>query len=376
MIYFDHAASSPLTEEAYLTYAKSLKDYANPSSNHALGRKLAREVDKLKERALIALSLSPKDYDFIITSGATEANNLALKGLAHQYQNRGKKIISSSLEHPSVTNPLLALKEEGFEVFFLPSSPEGTVNLKDLESNIDNKTILISLIAVNNEVGSINDISSLSKMIHSFPKAIFHSDVTQGIGKNPLPYKDLDLFSFSAHKFGGPKGIGGLIAKKKLSFKPLLDGGGQENGFRSGTINYPAFKSMVIALEEAMKNLKDNQKKVEEINNYLRLKLLQNPEISINSPLNCSPYILNFSLKKKKASVLLEALSEEEIYVSSVSACSSKSEPISKNLLEMGKSEGDSRNSIRLSFGKESTLEEAKEFITRLDKILERIVDR
>lgn len=376
MLYFDYAASSPLSKTALSSYEESLSKFANPSSNHALGRALFREIEEDRDKILDAFGLSKDQYRILFTSSATESNNLIIKGIAKHYQNRGKHLITSVLEHPSVTAPFKALQKEGFEVAYLPVNKEGKVEVDTLKAALNKETTLVSLIGTNNEIGSINDIPSLSNVIHQFPKAFFHSDLTQAVGKTAIDFSKLDLFSWSAHKFGGPKGVGGLVFKKNISFEPLLDGGGQEYGFRSSTLNYPGIVATTSALLEALKNQRGNEKKVRSLYDYLRTELQKNPETSINSPLDSSPYILNFSLKTKKASVLVEALSQEGIYVSSVSACSSKGEPISNVLLAIGKSEEDARNSIRISFSHETTLEEVKHLVFALNNTLERIIKR
>ncbi len=376
MIYLDHAASSPINEKSLSTLNDCLLRFANPSSNHALGRALMREIDEARIKVLKSFRLSSNDYRVIFTSSATESNNLTIKGIAKHYSNRGRRLIVSSLEHPSVSKPFEALRKEGYDVVYLKSKGDGTVDLNDLQEKIDGNTTLVSVIGTNNELGSINDIEAISKIVHRFPKAYLHVDATQTIGKTDLKYGNIDLFSFSAHKFGGPKGIGGLVCKKSIAFEPQLDGGEQEYGYRSSTLNYPSIMAMSVALNEAMAKQKKNLSKVTSLNEKLRLELSKNPEISINSPLNASPYILNFSLKSKKASVVVEALSQEGIYVSSVSACSSKGEPISNILLAIGKEEGDARNSIRVSFGADSTIEEVDGFVEALNSILERTIRR
>ena len=376
MLYFDYAASSPLSKKALSSYQETLSRFANPSSNHALGRALFREIEESRNKILEAFELPKDQYRILFTSSATESNNLVIKGVARHYQNRGKHLITSLLEHPSVTNPFKALEKEGFHVTYLPVNKEGKVEIETLRNRMDKETTLVSLIGTNNEIGSINDLSSLSDVIHGFPKAFFHSDLTQAIGKTALDFRKLDLFSWSAHKFGGPKGVGGLVFKKNIVFEPLFDGGGQEYGFRSSTLNYPGIVATTSALLEALKNQKENEKKVRSLSDYLRTELQKNPEISLNSPLDSSPYILNFSLKTKKASVLVEALSQEGIYVSSVSACSSKGEPVSNVLLAIGKKEGDARNSIRISFSHETGIEEVNQLLSALNSTLERIIKR
>ena len=376
MIYFDNAATTAPLEEALSFYLKAVQDFpGNSSSTHGLGRQADRELEKARASILESFGLA-KTHSLIFNSGATEGNNLAIKGIAHFYKNRGKKLITSSVEHPSVTNAFKELEKEGFEVVYLPVTEEGKVDPLSLEKALDKDTILVSIMGVNNETGAVNDLSALADLTHKFPKAFFHSDLTQAIGKVKVPYSKLDLFTYSSHKIGGLSGDGALIYLNKIKFAPLNDGGGQEFGFRSGTVNVPCVMTQAYVVKEALKGYEENLKHVKEISEYLRQNLNIPSEIRFNSPIDASPYVLNFSLINKKASVVLEALSEKGIYVSSVSACNSKGEPISEVLTAMGKSEGDARNSIRLSFSKRNTLEEAETFVKAFKEVLEGVINR
>jgi len=376
MIYFDNAATtSPLKEVLSLYVEKCQNVPGNSSSTHALGRKANRELDEARNQILAAFGLE-RTHNLIFTCGATEGNNLSIKGVCKLYKNRGNKIITSSVEHPSVLNVFKELESEGFEVVYLPVNSEGKVLPSSLEEAMDNKTILVSIMGVNNEVGAINDMNALADIVHKYPKALFHSDMTQAVGKVKMPYNKIDMFTYSTHKIGGLRGDGALIYLKKIQFAPVFDGGGQEGGFRSGTVDVPCALSHALALKEAIKRMPNKVVHVKEIYDYLRENLGKLDEISFNSPLDGSVFVLNISLKHKKASVILEALSQREIYVSSVSACSSKGEPISNVLLAMGKSEGDARNSLRLSFSESNSIDEAKEFMTQFMDVLERTINR
>ena len=376
MIYFDNAATTRPSLAVLECFEKENEQcFANPSSRHAYGREAYRKLENARLSILKSLSLS-NDYRVLFTSGASESNNLAIKGIAKEYLRRGKRIITTQVEHPSVLETFRSLEKEGFEVIYLPTKEDGTVDPETLKENMNKETILVSIMATNNETGSNNDILALSKIVHSFPKAFFHVDVTQAIGKRDLPYSSIDLFSFSGHKIHGLKGTGALILKKNITLLRQIDGGDQEYFFRAGTDNLPGDEALAVALEEATKNLKDNIAHAKEISSVLREGLEKNDEILMNSPLGGSPFILNFSLKRKKASVVTEALSHEGIYVSSVSACNSKGEPISYVLEAMGFSKERAMNSIRLSFSRENTLEEAKTFLNTLQNILERTINR
>jgi len=375
MVYFDNAATTSPLKETVDSFLKASECFANPSSAHAYGREAASLLEKARSSMLEDLHLS-SSHNLLFTSGATESNNLALKGIALHYRNRGKKIITSSVEHPSVSSPLKELESLGFEIVTLPVTGEGKVDPKILEAAMDCNTIFVSIMGVNNEVGSINDVAALGAIVHAYPKCFFHIDATQAMGKVALPYQSADLISFSGHKFGAFKGCGGLFFKKNIVFTPINAGGEQEYSFRSGTVNMPAFVSMAVAFHLAISALEKNTPQVQAVNSYLRNALLATGEISLNSPLDATPYVLNFSFRRKKASVVLEALSEQGIYVSSVSACSSKKEPISSVLLAMGKSKEDAANSMRVSFSHASTLEEAKQFMGVLQRILKEVTDR
>lgn len=374
MIYFDNAANEFAKDIVLDAFVRIEKEYpSNPSSIHHLGHGALRLIEKSKASILSNLKLSDKDYEVIFTSGATEANNLAIKGYALKNKNRGKHIITSKIEHPSVLNVFKSLEEEfGFEVTYL-SCKDGTVDLKELESSIRNDTIIVSVMAVNNEIGSLNDISSISKIVSKYPKCVFISDVTQAIGKIELNYNHIDMFSMSSHKIGGLKGSGFLIKRKKINLLTLFDGGGQENGYRSGTIATSLCYSTAVALKDAISNLKNNYEHFINLRNHLLSYLKDNDEIQLNIPSNYVPYIINFSLKTKKASVLVEALSKENIYVSSLSACSSKHEVKSYVIDELYNDEHLSKNTIRISFNRQNSIDEIDEFILKMNKILKEL---
>jgi len=375
MIYFDHAATTATLKGAEEIFIRENREFfANPSSGHAFGREANRKLEGARESILADLRLS-KTHNLIFTSGATESNNLALKGVAFHYQKRGKRILTSAVEHPSVLNALKELEPFGFQIVLLPVNADGVVEASTLEKAMDNDTILVSIMAVNNEIGSINDIASLSGIVHRYPKAYFHVDATQAIGKVAFDYAMADLLSFSGHKFGAFKGSGALLYKKSIAFEAINAGGEQENGFRAGTVNMPGDMAMAYALHQAVGQEKEHAEHVQQIKQYLERNLGQMDGVELNSPINGCPYVLNFSLTKKKASVVVEALSENEIYVSTVSACSSQ-EPISYVVEALGKGEDLAKNSIRLSFSYENTLEEARAFLEVFSTIMQGVNDR
>ena len=369
IIYFDNAATTVANSEVLETYVKAKTSYfANPSSIHSLGQQANRLLDKAREQ-IIDLLKTPY-HEVIFTSGATESINLAIKGYALKYQNRGKHIISTNVEHPAVKESLEQLKEQfGFDITYLKVNEKGELSLKDLESAIKKDTILVSVMAVNNETGVIFPIKEIASIVHKHPTVIFHSDVTQAIGKIDLPYQDIDMFSFSGHKIHGLNSSGALIKNKRIELLPVTSGGGQENGFRSGTSDVALDASLAKALRLAISSLKENYQKVALLQGKLMKYLLDNPSLyHINSSDN--PYIVNFSTLTKKASVVVEALSNEGIMVSSTSACHAHKEPISEVVLAMSDNLSLAKNTIRISFDASNNLEEVDVLINKLANII------
>lgn len=372
MIYFDNAASTSVDEEVLSSYVKFIKEnYANSASVHGFGQKVS--VYEAKARKQIADLFHKNENEIIFTSGASESNNLAIKGSALYYKNRGKHLITSTIEHASVLNAFKQLEEEfDFEVTYLQPNQDGIITSSQVENAIKKDTILVSLMYVNNEIGSINDIPNISKMLKKYPKIIFHCDATQAIGKIETNFTYVDLISLSLHKIHGFKGSGILLKKDSLSLLSLISGGGQEFNFRSGTNNVPYEVSAAKCIRIALSKQKENYKKVLELHNFLIKGLNKIKGIHINSPLNGSPFIVNFSVNKK-ASVVVEALSNKDIYISTKSACSSKKTSLSYVLTEIGLDENIASNALRISFSHLNTIEEVKIFLHTLDDILKSI---
>ena len=367
VIYLDNAATTIPNKEVVALYNDiEINHFGNSGSIHKLGVESLNYLNKARESILTTFKV--KNYKVYFTSCSTEANNLAIKGFAKKYSSRGKHLITSNIEHPSVLECFKALEKEGFEVTYLEVNAKGVIEPNLLEKAMRQDTILVSLMGTNNEIGSINNIKELSRIVHKYPKAVFHVDTTQDIGKTPIDFNDIDMFVVSSHKIHGLKGSGALIAKSSISFSPVLDGGGQEEGNRSGTVSV----AMACALAKAIK-LSYPIKNIREIHDFLIEKLEKIGDIEFNSDKDCSPYIVNFSLKEKKASVVVEALSNKNIFVSSVSACNSKKEAISYVVEALGKSEKLAHNTIRVSLSNNTTKEEVEIFTNELKTILETI---
>lgn len=373
VIYLDNAATTRVDPEVLNSYNQiTLKYFANPSSIHSLGQESSRLLDKSREQILNVLKLT--HHDVIFTSGATEANNLAIKGYCFANRSRGKHIITSSTEHPSVLNTVLEMQDFGFEVTVLPVNKEGQIEVNSLKAAIREDTILVSLMMVNNEVGAINPIKEVGEYLKKFPKIAFHVDIVQAIGKLPLDFNNIDMFSIAGHKIHGLLGSGLLIKEKKIILKAINQGGGQENNLRSGTNTLALSASLAKALRLAIEGEANNFKKVKVLSERLLDYLKDNKDkYLINSYNEDNPYIVNFSLLHHKASVVVEALSNRGIMVSSLSACHAKNEDYSKVVYAMYQDLNLAHNTIRISFDKDNTLEEVEALIKNLEEILKEI---
>lgn len=376
MIYFDNAATTLVNDDVLTTFNKLNKEvYANSSSPHMFAKESETYLNKARSAILSLLRLNDL-YEVIFTANATEANNLGIIGycLANPY--KGKTIITTKIEHASVLEPIKYLQDNhGYNVLYAPLDEYGHVDVEKLKSLINKDVCLVSIMAVNNEIGTINDVTSISRAIKEInPDCVFFSDTTQAIGKNEIRYNVLDMLCLSAHKIHGLKGTGILIKKRKLKINPSHYGGGQEGGLRSGTVDIAGAYCLAKALQIATISLKKNEIYVKTLFDKLYERLSEHEDLFfINSPKNDSAYILNFSLKDRKASVVNEALSMRGIMVSSMSACSSKKEPFSYVLKELGREEFLYYNSIRVSFSHLNTLDEVNVFVDTLLDILKEI---
>ncbi len=373
VIYLDNAATTKVDPEVLNSYNQiTLKYFANPSSIHSLGQESSRLLDKSREQILNVLKLT--HHDVIFTSGATEANNLAIKGYCFANRSRGKHIITSATEHPSVLNTVLEMQDFGFEVTVLPVNKEGQIEVNSLKAAIREDTILVSLMMVNNEVGAINPIKEVGEYLKKFPKIAFHVDMVQAIGKLPIDFNNIDMFSIAGHKIHGLLGSGLLIKEKKIILKAINQGGGQENNLRSGTNTLALSASLAKALRLAIEGEANNFRRVKVLSERLLGYLKDNKDkYLINSYNEDNPYIVNFSLLHHKASVVVEALSNRGIMVSSLSACHAKNEDYSKVVYAMYQDLNLAHNTIRISFDKDNTIEEVEALIKNLEEILKEI---
>ena len=365
MIYLDYSATTPVNEEVLNSYIEVTKKMVgNPNSLHKLGIEAKSLIDAATRQ--IANILKVKPNEIIYTSGASESNNTAIKGICLKYQNRGKHIITTHLEHSSIMEPLNYLKRQGFEVEYVNITENGMVDIEDLKKKIRDDTILVTIASINSEVGIVQPIKEIAALLKKYPKVYFHSDITQSLGKEKIDLTDVDLASFSAQKFYGMKGIGGLVKKENVVIEPLIHGGKSTTKDRSGTPATALIVSMAKALRLAYENLEEKQKYVKELNIFLRNELEKN-EITINSPEVAIPNILNISLENIKPETVLHALEEKEIYISTKTACATNDS--SDAVYAITKDEEKAKHSLRISLSYLTTKKELEIFITELVRI-------
>lgn len=374
MIYLDYVATTPLRPEVLSTYNNLLEKYFfNADSMYDKGI----EVNRLMEhsRKLISEMLKVKEDELIFTSCGSESNNLAIKGVAFQYQNRGKHIITTAIEHSSVYETCKELEKTfGFEVTYLKVDQKGRISLQELQDSIRDDTILVSIMYVNNEIGVINPIEEIKQIVKKYDKIKLHFDMVQALGKLPINLIDVDLASFSAHKIYGLKGSGLLFKRRSTTIVPLINGGQQEFGLRGGTSN--ACSNIVFAktLRLALEDFDNKAKHIKMINSYARKCLNQIEGVIINSDETCCiSSILNFSCPGYKPEVILHDLESEEIYLSTRSACSSKSENISRIMAQLNLDKEIASSALRISFGEHTTIEDIDKFCYYLQESLRKL---
>ena len=377
-IYLDNCSTTKTKDEVIDEMIYYLKeDYGNPSSLHRMGHKVEKKIEGVREKISNFLKVNKEEIYF--TSGGTESNNLAIQGIVNKYNRKGKHIISTNIEHPSVLNILKHYESLGYEITYLKVDNRGFISLEELRNALREDTILVSIILVNNEIGSIQPIKEIKDIMkEKKSKALLHVDGVQGFGKIPIEIRDwgIDTFSFSGHKIHGPKGIGGLYVNKKVSLDPIVFGGNQEKGLRSGTENTAGIMGLGKAVELMEKNYIEDFQKVKGVKDYFINKLVDEiGHIHINSPINgdYSPYILNVSFEYTRGEVLLHYLEDKNIYVSTGSACSSKGVEQSHVLKALGLNQLQSEGTVRFCFSHENTIREIDYTMEVLKKSVEEI---
>jgi cysteine desulfurase len=351
MHYLDNSATTQPYLEVIETVSYHMQHhYGNPSSLHRLGFQAEQVVEEARQ--IVAKELHATASEVIFTSGGTEANNFAITGVTKSYQNRGKHLITTQIEHDSVYEVYQQLEREGFTVTYLPVDEEGKVSVEQVQAALTPETILVSIMHVNNEIGSIQPITEVGQLLSKYPKIFFHVDAVQSFAKVPIDVKKMgiDLLSLSAHKFHGPKGVGALYLRKNKRISPLLIGGGQEQGFRSGTLAVPLIAGLAKAVTQSVDKRSNFFHEATTWKSRLQAQIASLEKTLVNVASGV-PYIINFSCPGVKSEVIVHALEAEGIYVSSKSACSSKNESPSRVLLSLGRNRNEAISGIRISLG-------------------------
>ncbi|MCM3717951.1 cysteine desulfurase family protein [Fictibacillus phosphorivorans] len=375
MIYFDNSATTKPYKEVLDTFITvSQKYFANPSSLHSKGGEAENLLTAARKSIAGLLDVDPSEIVF--TSGGTEGNNIAIKGIAFQHQNRGKHVITTAVEHPSSYESFQYLETQGFDITYLPVDEAGLVSIEDLKKAIRPETILVSMLHVNNETGTIQPIKEIGEVVKEHKKIFFHVDNVQGIAKVPLPLKEwgIDLCTISAHKVHGLKGTGLLYVKNGVTLSALFTGGEQEHRKRAGTENVAGIASMAKALRLTMDAMRTKKEKLLEVKQTFFEGLKKIEGVTLNTPeKHSAPHIINFSVEGIKPEVLIHSLDKRDIYVSTRSACSSKQGGASRVLLEMGHGEKRASTAIRISTSYDNTVDEAKTTLNVLEEEISNI---
>ena len=371
IVYLDNSATTKPCKKALEYINTALCDsWGNPSSLHSLG--IDAELLVNDARLSAAKAIGAKEEEIIFTGSGTEANNTAILS-ALSRSKRGNRVITTNIEHPSVGETVKRLKDFGFEVITLGCDNQGIINLDELKSALNDKTVLVSIMLVNNEIGSIQPIKEACELVKSIaPEALFHCDAVQAFGKIPINVKTLniDLMTVSGHKIHGPKGIGFLYCKKGVKIPPLISGGGQEKGMRSGTEPVPVIAGLLGAIE-SLGDIKKHYETIKELNIYARNLFKNSGFIEINSPENALPYILNISVTGYRSETLLHFLEQKNIFVSSGSACAKGEPSYVLKALGLDLKRGDS--ALRISFSRDNTKEDIDLTLTALKEAVSRL---
>lgn len=375
--YLDNSATTKVFDSVRDVVVKTMsEDYGNPSSMHLFGM---RGENYVKEaRKTIASVLKAAEKEIFFTSGGSESNNMALIGAAEANKRAGKHIITTQIEHASVSATMKYLEGIGYEITYLPVDNTGKVDLEALRQSLREDTILVSVMYVNNEIGTIEPIEEIGRIIKEYNKSIlFHVDAIQAFGKIDIVPKrlNIDLMSVSAHKIHGPKGVGFIYIKEKTKVKPIIYGGGQQNGMRSGTENVPGIAGLSQAVKEIYKDLKSENEKVTELKDYFIDRVSELEGVTVNSKKGSvgAPHIISVSVEGIRSEVLLHALEERGVYVSAGSACSSNKPAVSATLKAIGVKKELLDSTVRFSLSVFTTKEEIDYAIETMEELMGRL---
>lgn len=372
--YFDNSATTKVSESVKDIVVKTMtEDFGNPSSMHMVGVDAEKYIKDAQDTISKILKVDAKEIYF--TSGGTESNNMAVVGTAMANKRSGNKIITTMVEHPSVANPMKYLEDNGFEVTYLPVDKYGVADVEALKNAMTEDTILVSIMYVNNEVGAIQPIAEIGEYIRTVnPRVVYHVDAIQAFGKMEIkPRKDkIDLLTVSGHKIHGPKGVGFVYVKKNTKMNPIILGGGQQMGVRSGTENVPGIAGIGQAAKDCYDNLDENVAHMIELKDYLIDRLSTMDDVTINSRKGNegAPHIVSVSFRGVRSEVLLHALEDKGVYVSAGSACSSNKPAISATLKAMGVDKDLLESTVRFSFSADNTIEEIDYAVEQLNALL------
>ena len=372
MIYFDNAATTQVYPEVLKTYSEvASKIWGNPSSLHSLGNQASRILEASRKQ--IADLLGKKSTEIFFTSGGTEGDNWVIKGVAFERAHLGKHIIVSSIEHPAVKESALWLRSQGFEVDLAPVTRDGFVDMEKLADLIRPDTILVSIMAANNEIGSIQPIKDISALLEKHPTVSFHVDAVQAIGKMPLAdflTDRVDFATFSGHKFHSVRGVGFIFAKEGKKISPLLTGGGQESDKRSTTENLAGIAATAKALRLVLDQFEAGQKRLLAMKKVILDELATYPDVTIFSQMeDFLPNILTFGIKNVRGEVTVHAFEDHQIYISTTSACSSKAGKPAGTLLAMGIPQKLAQTAVRISLDQENDMSQVEQFLTIFKQI-------
>lgn len=369
-IYLDYAANTPVDKQVLDVFNEStLKYFANPNSTHNLGKETNKKIEEITKNIMELLQKNTnldKDTEIIYTSGSSESNNLAIKGVAQTYKENGKHIISTFLEHSSVSSPLTYLKEQGYEIDIVNIKSDGTIDLEHLKSLLRNDTILVSICYIDSEVGTVQPIQEIVNILKDYPNCFLHVDSTQAIGKIKVDFKGIDLITFAPHKFNGLNGFGALIKNKDIVLEPLINGGASTSIYRSGTPVIGQICALEKALELALKNFDERYQYVKNLNKKIRNYLSKYEDVKINTISEENPYILNVSVNGVKATEFKNKLEEYGVCISIKSACTVTITP-SRIVMSMTKDRKRAFASWRISLSHLVEEEEIDRFLEIFD---------
>ena len=374
MIYLDYAANTPVDKDVLdYFYDVSLKYYANPNSVHKLGLEAKKIIDDSTNSLAKNLNVLPEEI--IYTSGSTESNNMVIKGICQRYKNKGKHIILSSLEHNSSIAAATTMQDQGFEVDLLPVKSNGLVDIDELKKLIREDTILVSVVAIDSELGLVQPIEEIGKLLKEYPNTFFHTDATQAIGKVTIDYTNVDLITFTPHKFYGLPGIGVLVKKKNVSLIPIINGGKSTTVYRSGTPTTALIAATAKALDIATLKQEERYNHVKKLNEMIINHLKEYDIIHINNTDKSVPFTINFSVKGVNSRDFAHMLEEKDVYVSTKTTCCADSSP-SKIVYALTNDQELASTSLRVSISHLTTKEEVENFFKIFDECINNINKR